>query len=74
MELPDVVAVENFPELLDPLVLGEDGELEPRGLGDGDNLLQISVDILLILKTPARIFSFIKKNQMLKIFSRIYFM
>ena len=44
-----MVAAENFIQLLDPLVLGEDGEVEPRGPGDGDNLLQEAVDVLLIL-------------------------
>ena len=43
MEMLDVVAAENFSELLDPLVLGVDGEAEPRGPGDGDNLLQVAV-------------------------------
>ena len=51
MELLDVVAAENFLQLLDPLVLGEDGEVEPRGLGDGDDFLQVAVDVLLILKS-----------------------
>ena len=51
MELLDVVAAENFLQLLDPLVLGDDGEVEARGLGDGDNLLQVAVDVLLILKS-----------------------
>ena len=52
MEVLDVVAAENFSQLLDPLVLGEDGEPEPRGFGDGDHFLQESVDVLIILQSP----------------------
>ena len=44
-----MVAVENLPKLLDPLVLGQDGQLESLGLGDGHDFLQIAVDILIIL-------------------------
>ena len=56
MEVLDVVAAENFSQLLDPLVLGENGEPEPRGLGDGDHFLQESVDVLIILQSPEIIF------------------
>ena len=48
VEVPDVVAAENFLHLLDPLVLGVDGEVEPRGPGDGDNFFHEAVDVLLI--------------------------
>ena len=56
MEVLDVVAAENFSQLLDPLVLGEDGEPEPRGFGDGDHFLQESVDVLIILQSPKIIY------------------
>ena len=46
-----MVAVENLPKLLDPLVLGQDGQLESLGLGDGHDFLQTAVDILLILNS-----------------------
>ena len=52
VEMLDVVVAENFSKLLDPLVLGMDGEGEPGGPGDGDNLLQVAVDVLLILERP----------------------
>ena len=51
MQLLDVVAQENFPQLLDPLVLGEDGQRQPLGPGDEDDFLQVAVDILLILNS-----------------------
>ena len=51
MEMPNVVAAENLLQLLDPLVLGVDGEVEPRGPGDGDNFLQKSIDKLISLKS-----------------------
>ena len=46
-----MVAVENLPQLLDSLVLGQDGQLESLGPGDGDDFLQVAVDILLILNS-----------------------
>ena len=51
VQLLDVVAPENFPQLLDPLVLGEDGQRQPLGPGDQDDFLQVAVDILLILNS-----------------------
>ena len=51
VQLLNVVAQENFPQLLDPLVLGEDGQRQPLGPGDQDDFLQVAVDILLILNS-----------------------
>ena len=51
VQLLNVVAPENFPQLLDPLVLGEDGQRQPLGPGDQDDFLQVAVDILLILNS-----------------------
>ena len=46
-----MVTDEIFPQLLDPLVLGENGQIEPLGSGDGDDFLQVAVDVLLILQS-----------------------